>query len=85
MQAATRRGEPIYVLFRRKLEADLCCAVPETERPPPFLNSADWVPCGRSADMDAALPSLCPKLAKQSIDLNGFYLFYAPPALDRAA
>jgi hypothetical protein len=66
-----------FILFRRKSEAEFCCAVPEGSDIPGFLTDDVWEKSGK-IDRDSAWPSeFHAASANTCARLNGFYLFQA--------
>lgn len=64
-----------YNLFRRKLEPDLYCAVPEDCPVPGFLTHDGWVFGGTVTAIEAAMLGFQEEAAWHGVALNGFYLF----------
>ncbi|MEN3930450.1 hypothetical protein WJT86_05145 [Microvirga sp. W0021] len=65
-----------FILFRRKSEADFCCAVPEGKAVPGFLTEGAWEMSGKIGEGDKAWPSdFHAASANACVKLNGYYLF----------
>ena len=69
-----------YNLFRRKLEEDLFCAVPE-DRPVPDFVAGEWEFRGRlgEAEAEAAPSGFRPEAAQAATQTAGYYIFHALP------
>lgn len=65
-----------FILFRRKSEADFCCAVPEGHSVPEFLTEGAWEVSGKIGDGDRKWPSAFHATSADTCaKLNGYYLF----------
>ena len=67
-----------YNLFRRKLEEDLYCAVPE-DRPVPGFVAENWEFRGRLGEAEAAPRGFRPEAAQAATRATGYYIFHASP------
>ena len=67
-----------YNLFRRKLEEDLYCAVPE-DRPVPGFVGENWEFRGRVGEAEAAPSGFVPDAAQAATRAIGYYIFHALP------
>ena len=71
-----------YNLFRRKLEEDLYCAVPE-DRPVPDFVAENWEFRGRlgetEVEAEAAPSGFRPEAAQAATQATGYYIFNAVP------
>ena len=69
--------EATYNLFRRKLEPDLHCAVPQDHRVPDFIGPDHWSYEGTIQESSGAPLGFRTRPARLGVRLNGFYLFHA--------
>lgn len=66
-----------YNLFRRRMEPELFCAVPEDVPVPSFIGGGAWDFGGRLVEEATAPRGFDAGAARQSIALNSFYVFMA--------
>ncbi|HEX8165537.1 MAG TPA: hypothetical protein VF601_07075 [Beijerinckiaceae bacterium] len=71
------RAARCYNLFRRKLEQDLYCAVPE-DRPVPGFVAGEWEFRGRVGEADPVPGGFRAEAARAAERADGYYLFHAP-------
>ena len=70
------RAARCYNLFRRKLEEDLYCVVPE-DRPVPRFVAGDWEFRGRVAEADPVPSGFRADAARDAMRTTGYYVFHA--------
>ncbi len=76
MQEKEMEAMSTFILFRRKAEAGFCCAVPEGQSQPCFLEEGEWEAFGKIGDGASAWPSqFHATSADACARINGFYLF----------
>ncbi|HEX8664921.1 MAG TPA: hypothetical protein VF744_12910 [Beijerinckiaceae bacterium] len=67
-----------YNLFRRKLEEDLYCAVPEDSPVPGFV-AGEWEFRGRVGEAESVPSGFRPDAAQAAAQAAGYYIFHAMP------
>jgi len=72
-QAAVRA----YNLFRRRMQPDLVCAVPEDRAVPTFVTGDGWEFQGKASEAAALQRDFDVRAARASVRFNGFYLYHA--------
>ncbi|WP_230529815.1 hypothetical protein [Microvirga roseola] len=78
-------GRPTYNLFRRTLEPDIYCAVPEDRAVPGLIQGSEWQYCLTLTPRETRLWGLFDEEADRGTRLNGFYLFMRMRSGGRAA
>ena len=69
-----------YNLFRRKLEPDLCCAIPQDKPIPAFVDGNAWEFAGTVTDTGPRMPAGFKRSAAPiAVSLTGYYVFHALP------
>jgi len=68
-----------YNVFCRKREPHLCCAVPQRQPLPAFIQGAAWDFDGTITGPMTTPPGFQPKAAMEAMRMLGFYLFQAFP------
>jgi hypothetical protein len=63
-------------LYRRDGAPGMCCAVPDGEQVPPFLDDAHWRLVATAFDLSRPPLGFDPDAAKEALRSMGFYLFY---------
>ena len=64
----------IWNMFARREEGEIWCAVPADSAVPRFLFSGEWDFSGQHPER-RPLPGFQCDVARQSVRMNGFYLF----------
>jgi hypothetical protein len=77
MSVDKERAARCYNLFRRKLEEDLYCAVPE-DGPVPGFVASEWEFRGRLVEADQVPSGFHADAARAATRANGYYVFHAP-------
>ena len=70
----TQPDPQVWNMFKRREEGEIWCAVPVDAPIPNFLFSGEWDFSGQHPERHA-LPGFQRTLARQSVRINGFYLF----------